>query len=84
MIATFIALFCLLKRPAKSGTFDPNQDHFHHNLSFGKACRTRLFTCHELEEATKGFVDAQKLVDGLNGAMYAGVLADGSHIRIFP
>ncbi|PON97189.1 Tyrosine-protein kinase [Trema orientale] len=82
IIASFIALFCLLKRPVKPGAFDPDEAHFQSNVSFRKACTTRLFTYHELEEATKGFEEAQKLVDGANGAIYAGVLADGSHIAV--
>uniref|UniRef100_A0A803NSI0 Protein kinase domain-containing protein n=1 Tax=Cannabis sativa TaxID=3483 RepID=A0A803NSI0_CANSA len=82
IVASFIALFCLLKRPVKLDSFDTNKSHFHDSVSFRKACTTRLFAYHELEEATKGFEEARKLVDGANGPMYAGVLADGSHIAV--
>lgn len=51
-------------------------------MSLRKACRTRLFTYHELEEATKGFEEGRKLVQGTNGTMYAGVLQDGLHIAV--
>jgi len=73
-----IALFCLLKRRVKQGKFPPDQDYFHSTISFRKACRTRLFTYHELDEATKGFEDGQKLVDGSNGTIYAGVLGENN------
>lgn len=82
IIASLITLFCLLKRPVKAGTYDPAQAHFHGTISFRKACRTRLFTYHELEDATKGFEDGQKLVDCTNGTIYAGILGDGSHIAV--
>ncbi|KAK2993124.1 hypothetical protein RJ640_006811 [Escallonia rubra] len=49
---------------------------------FQKACRTRLFTYHELEEATNGFANDQKLVDGTKDILYAGVLGDGSHVVV--
>ncbi|XP_012083814.1 probably inactive receptor-like protein kinase At2g46850 [Jatropha curcas] len=82
IIVSLIALFCLLKRPGKSGSYDPDQAHFHSTISFRKACRTRLFTYHELEEATKGFEDAQIIMHSWNGTIYAGVLADGSHVAV--
>ena len=82
IIASMIALFCLLKRPVKPGTFDLDQAHYQNTISFRKACRTQLFTYHELEEATRGFEDGQKLVDSSNGAVYSGVLGDGSHVAV--
>ncbi|XP_015888921.3 probably inactive receptor-like protein kinase At2g46850 [Ziziphus jujuba] len=82
IIASLIALFWLLKRPVKPGTYDPHRDHFHSSISFRKACRTRLFTYHELEVATKEFEEGQKLADGKNGTIFAGVLGDGSHIAV--
>lgn len=71
-----------MKRPGKSGAYDLDQAHFHSTISFRKACRTRLFTYQELEEATKGFEDSQKLVHGRNGTIYAGVLGDGSQVAV--
>ncbi|KAK9280619.1 hypothetical protein L1049_014314 [Liquidambar formosana] len=82
IITSLIGLFCLLKRPVKSGTLNPDQAHFHTTLSFRRACRTQLFTYHELEEATKGFEDGQKLTDGANSTIHAGVLGDGSHVAV--
>jgi hypothetical protein len=82
IIASLIALFCLLKRRVKQRKFVPDQDYFHSTISFRKACRTRLFTYNELDEATKGFEDGQKLVDGRNGTIYAGVLGEKWHIGV--
>ncbi|KAF3439774.1 hypothetical protein FNV43_RR18052 [Rhamnella rubrinervis] len=82
IIASFFAIFWLLKRPVKPGTSDPHHDHFRSPMSLKNACRTRLFTYHELEEATKGFEEARKIFDGNNGTIYAGVLGDGSHIAV--
>ncbi|GMY09127.1 probably inactive receptor-like protein kinase At2g46850 [Fagus crenata] len=82
IIASLIALFCLLKRRVKQGKYDPEQAYFHSTISFRKACTTRLFTYHELDQATKGFEGAQKLVDSSNGTIYAGVLEDGSHVAV--
>ncbi|GLT84866.1 hypothetical protein SLE2022_030760 [Rubroshorea leprosula] len=82
VVASLFALFCLLKRPIKSGTFHPDQAHYHSTISLRKACRTRLFSYQELEEATRGFEDNEKLVQGGNGTIHAGVLANGSHIAV--
>ncbi|KAJ4850252.1 hypothetical protein Tsubulata_018317 [Turnera subulata] len=82
ILASLVALFYLLKRPVNTGTYDTDQAHFHSTISFRKACRTRLFTYQELEEATKGFENEQKLVDTTSGGIYAGVLGDGSHVAV--
>ncbi|CAN6704675.1 unnamed protein product [Malus baccata var. baccata] len=83
IIASLISLLYILKRPAKPRTFDPARKvHFHSTMSFRKASRTRLFTYHELEEATKGFEVCQKLAHGNNGTIFAGVLGDGSQIAV--
>ncbi|XP_044503893.1 probably inactive receptor-like protein kinase At2g46850 [Mangifera indica] len=82
IITSLFALFCLLKRSGKAGAFDHEQGHFHSTISFRKACRTRLFTYQELDVATKGFKDGQKLVEGTNGSVYAGVIRDGSHVAV--
>lgn len=61
--------------------FDTEQVYYHN--TFQKACRTRLFSHHELEEATKGFEEGQKLMHcSQNGTIFAGVLGDGSHIAV--
>ncbi|CAL0315429.1 unnamed protein product [Lupinus luteus] len=80
-VASLVALFYLLKRPGKSGMLDTEPAYFH-NLSSRKACRSRLFSYHELEEATNGFEESRKLMQGTNGTMFAGVLRDGSHVAI--
>ncbi|EEF47079.1 probably inactive receptor-like protein kinase At2g46850 [Ricinus communis] len=82
IIASLIALICLMKRPGKSGAYDPDQAHFHSTISFRKACRTRLFNYQELEEATKGFEEDKNLIHSANGSIYAGVLGDGSHVAV--
>lgn len=41
-----------------------------------------MFTYHELDEATRGFKDSQKLLDSKNGSIYAGVIGDGSHVAV--
>ncbi|KAJ7963399.1 receptor-like protein kinase [Quillaja saponaria] len=82
IVASLTALFCLLKRQVKPGTFDTEQAHYHSTISFRKACRTRLFSYHELEEATKSFEEGQKLVHASNGTIYSGVLGDGSHVAV--
>ncbi|KAI3764408.1 hypothetical protein L2E82_14415 [Cichorium intybus] len=85
-IATLSALFCLLKKQAmvKPGNdIDLDQTRSHSNISFHKGRRTRMFTHSELEEATKGFSDDQKLVNmGDGGIIYSGVLTDGLEIAV--
>ncbi|OMO82371.1 hypothetical protein COLO4_23062 [Corchorus olitorius] len=82
ILASLFLFLCILKRPVKPGGFDLDQAHYHSTISFRKACRTRLFSYRELDDATRAFEDGQKLVDGTNGTIYAGVLGDGSHIAV--
>lgn len=82
IIASLIALFCLLKRPVKADMYDPDHAHLHSTISFRKACRTRLFNYHELENATRGFDGDQKLASRNNSTIYAGVLGDDTHIAV--
>ncbi|KAF7800814.1 putative inactive receptor-like protein kinase [Senna tora] len=82
IVGSLVALFYLLKRPVKPGMFDTEQAYYHHT-SFQKACRARLFSHHELEEATKDFEEGQKLMHSSNnGTIFAGVIGDGSHIAV--
>ncbi|MED6121554.1 hypothetical protein PIB30_031314 [Stylosanthes scabra] len=82
IVASLIALFYLLKKPAtKPGMFDTEQAYYH-SISFRKPYRTRLFTHHDLDKATKGFEEGQKLMHGTNGSIFAGVLGDGSHVAV--
>ncbi|KAK7258489.1 hypothetical protein RIF29_24068 [Crotalaria pallida] len=60
---------------------DTEQAYYHHG-SIRKACRSRLFSHLELEEATNGFEERRKLMQSSNGTMFAGVLGDGSHVAI--
>ncbi|KAA0039800.1 putative inactive receptor-like protein kinase [Cucumis melo var. makuwa] len=78
IIASLVGLFCILKRPIKQTTLNSS----HTNALLQKACRTRLFTYHELQQATRGFEDNAKLVDSRNGAIFAGVLGDGSRVVV--
>uniref|UniRef100_A0A0R0KWD0 Protein kinase domain-containing protein n=1 Tax=Glycine max TaxID=3847 RepID=A0A0R0KWD0_SOYBN len=81
IVASLVVLFYLLKRPTKPGMFDTEQAYYQ-NITIPKACKTRLFSLHELEEATKGFEEGQKLMHDNNGTIFAGVLGDGSHIAV--
>ncbi|KAI4355328.1 hypothetical protein L6164_004111 [Bauhinia variegata] len=81
IVASLMVLFFLLRKPARPGMFDSEQAYYH-NTSFRKACRTRLFSGHELEEATNGFDEDKKLMHENNGTIYAGVLGDGSHVAV--
>ncbi|XP_076956902.1 probably inactive receptor-like protein kinase At2g46850 [Bidens hawaiensis] len=82
-LVTLIAFFCLLKRQSKPGTADHDQTRSQNSASLKKACRTNLFTHTELEQATKGFSDDQKLVNiGPGGTIYTGTLTDGIEVAI--
>ncbi|KAL1329358.1 hypothetical protein HN51_046477 [Arachis hypogaea] len=82
IVASLITLFYLLKKPAtKPGMFDTEQAYYH-SISFRKPNRTRLFSHHDLDKATKGFEEGQKLMSGAAGSIFAGVLGDGSHIAV--
>ncbi|XP_043710531.1 probably inactive receptor-like protein kinase At2g46850 isoform X2 [Telopea speciosissima] len=82
IIASSVSLYALLKRPIRSSSLDHDPADSQGTISFHKVCKTRLFTYRELEEATKGFEYSQKLVDGTNGTIHAGVLGDGSHVAV--
>ncbi|KAK8711410.1 hypothetical protein V6N13_146692 [Hibiscus sabdariffa] len=82
ILVSLLLLLCITKRPVKPCAFDIDQTHYHRPFRFRKACRTRLFSYRELDEATRGFEDGQKLVDGTKGTIHAGVLGDGSHIAV--
>ncbi|KAK4397300.1 putative inactive receptor-like protein kinase [Sesamum angolense] len=77
-----LTALCLSKRPIRSDKFVSNQSHCQSAILSQKACRSRLFTYNELEEATKGFEDGQKIVDGAKTTLYAGVLMGGSHVAV--
>ncbi|XP_004248516.1 probably inactive receptor-like protein kinase At2g46850 [Solanum lycopersicum] len=84
-ITSLTALFCVLRRPMKTDIFDhPSMRRSQGNVSFQKPCTIRMFTYHELEQATKGFQDAQILIDhgGGKATLYSGALMDGSRIAV--
>ncbi|PIN13343.1 Serine/threonine protein kinase [Handroanthus impetiginosus] len=75
--------FCLLKqRPIKLDKFVPDQDNCRSANLSQKACGSRLFTYNELQEATRGFNDEHKIVDGAIATLYAGILPGGSHVAV--
>lgn len=72
-----------MKRSVESTGYGPEEKPpFHSTLSFRKSCNTRLFTLNELDEATKGFNEGQKLMDGSSRSIFTGTLMDGSHIAV--
>ncbi|CAF2124271.1 unnamed protein product [Brassica napus] len=87
ILGSLLALFCLLKRPV---TTTHEGQHFDHSptttttsVSFRKGyTKTRLFTYRELEEATKGFQDSQKLTQGKTGTIYSGNLKNGTRVLV--
>ena len=82
-VACLISLLCMMKRSVKSTGYDSeHKPPFHSTLSFQKSCNTRLFTLNELDEATKGFNEGQKLMNGSSGNIFTGTLKDGSHIAV--
>ncbi|MCD9639815.1 hypothetical protein HAX54_024558 [Datura stramonium] len=84
-ITSLTALFCVLRRPMKTDIFDhPSMTRSQGNISFQKPCTIRMFTYHELEQATKGFQDEQILFEhgGGKATLYSGTLMDGSRIAV--
>ncbi|KAM3204486.1 inactive receptor-like protein kinase [Capsicum annuum] len=84
-ITSLTAIFCVLRRPMKTDIFDhPSMTNSQGNVSFQKPCTVRMFTYHELEQATKGFQDEQILIDHAGGkaTLYSGTLIDGSRIAV--
>lgn len=84
-ITSLTALFCVLRRPMKTDIFDhPSMTRSQGNVSLQKPCPVRMFTYHELEQATKGFQKEQILIDhgGGKGTLYSGTLMDGSRIAV--
>ncbi|XP_077243098.1 protein kinase superfamily protein [Tasmannia lanceolata] len=82
VLAAVIAYYALLNHPIKGNRWDPDPVHSPSIISFQKACRTKLFSYGELEDATKGFNEGQKLVYGTDGTAHIGVLADGSFVAV--
>ncbi|XP_047952596.1 probably inactive receptor-like protein kinase At2g46850 [Salvia hispanica] len=78
-VVSLTALF-LMKRRIRSDKLITEQPHFQANISSHKA---RLFTYHELEEATRGFGDSQKIVDSSSpSTLYHGVVGGGSRVAV--
>nr|CAZ68124.1 ATP binding / protein kinase/ protein tyrosine kinase [Arabidopsis halleri subsp. halleri] len=87
ILGSLLALFCLLKRPVtthKDQQFDiSTSTTTTTSVSFRKGYnKTRLFTYRELDEATKGFQDSQKLTQGKTGTIYSGNLTNGTRVIV--
>ncbi|OWM68605.1 probably inactive receptor-like protein kinase At2g46850 [Punica granatum] len=77
VVISMLALFCLLRKPGKSGS------QFCRVVSFQKGSRTRMFTYQELQEATGGgFQYGQELAQCRRGTIYHGILGDGSQVLV--
>ncbi|ONK72662.1 uncharacterized protein A4U43_C04F21780 [Asparagus officinalis] len=72
--------FLLRYTPNERYRYDPEQSCLPKILA--KARQTRVFTYQELNEATKGFNQDQKLVDIANESVHPGVLSDGSLVTV--
>ncbi|RWR89527.1 putative inactive receptor-like protein kinase [Cinnamomum micranthum f. kanehirae] len=80
VLAALVICYALLRHPFKANRWDPA--HLPSVIAFRKACKIRLFSYSDLEEATKGFHESQKLVDGIDGTVHAGMLDDGSLVAV--
>ncbi|KAL0923604.1 hypothetical protein M5K25_007665 [Dendrobium thyrsiflorum] len=79
-IAAALAICFLVKVPVNR-----SKDHHHQACLpkiLGKACRTRLFTYQELNDATKGFDHEQQLISIVDGTIHMGVIDDGSLVAV--
>ncbi|XP_027103397.1 probably inactive receptor-like protein kinase At2g46850 [Coffea arabica] len=84
-IASFVGLCCLLKRQQSSqcSRHEPDESCSDgSSMSFSTAHTTQMFTFHELEQATRGFDNGQKLSDGIKSALYTGDILDGSRVAV--
>jgi hypothetical protein len=73
--AAAVSFWLFLRKPSKDSRWDLDPACIPKILR--NACNARQFTYEQLEEATKRF-DSEKAVDTVDGAVYAGVLDDGS------
>lgn len=80
VLAAIITYYALSRRPIKENRWDPA--HLQNITAFRKACKMRLFTYRELEAATKGFHEGQKIFDGNDGTVHAGMLNTGSLVAV--
>ncbi|XP_057531818.1 probably inactive receptor-like protein kinase At2g46850 [Amaranthus tricolor] len=82
-LASLFALLCMIKRSVKCTAYGcSHKPEYCSTLSFRKSCNTRLFTLHELDEATNGFNDEQKVMESCGGSVFTGTLKDGCHIAV--
>ncbi|KAF9590706.1 hypothetical protein IFM89_036830 [Coptis chinensis] len=82
IFASLATLLARLRRPVKSSTLCSYPVYKQSSASFCKARQMQLFTYEDLEEATKGFEEAQKLNEGATGTVHYGVLGNGSHVAV--
>lgn len=80
LIAGALAICFLVKVPVNRSKAHPHQACLPKIL--GKACRTRLFTYQELNDATKGFDHEQQLISIVDGTIHIGVIDDGSLVAV--
>ncbi|KAH6812010.1 Protein kinase superfamily protein [Perilla frutescens var. frutescens] len=84
-VASLLTALFLLKRSIRSDKLMICEQNTI-NISRAQQKSSRLFTYHELEEATKGFSDGQKIVDSCScsatSTLYAGVLMGGSRVVV--
>ncbi|GMH00358.1 hypothetical protein Nepgr_002197 [Nepenthes gracilis] len=78
--ASLLAILCMVRWFSSQGSNNPQGVHYHRASSFHKACRTRLFSQNELEQAAKRFTEGQKLAEISSGLVCAGILKNGTHI----
>ncbi|KAL0928692.1 hypothetical protein M5K25_000606 [Dendrobium thyrsiflorum] len=79
-IAGALAICFLIKVPVNRSKDNHHQACLPKIL--GKACRTRLFTYQELNDATKGFDHEQQLISIVDGTIHMGVIDDGSLVAV--
>ncbi|XP_058106385.1 probably inactive receptor-like protein kinase At2g46850 [Magnolia sinica] len=82
VIAAIVVYHALCRPSIKANRLGPNPAHLQSITAFRKACRTRLFTYRELEQATKGFDSDQNIGNGSDETVHAGVLDDGSLVAV--
>jgi hypothetical protein len=78
-LAAAVSFWLFLWKPSKNSRWDLDPACIPKILR--NACDARQFTYEQLEEATKRF-DSEKAVDTVDGAVYAGVLDDGSVVAV--
>ncbi|ERM99370.1 hypothetical protein AMTRI_Chr09g37110 [Amborella trichopoda] len=82
ILAAVLTLYCQFRQSNKDDKQNPNPTDSSKIIAFRKLYRAQLFTYKELEVATKGFEESQRILLDDHGAVYAGELDDGSYVSI--